>query len=130
MRRLLLDTHTALWALTAPDTLTPSVRDAITDPRNDVYVSAVTVWEVEIKRAIGKLRAPAGFANECVVRGFDPLPIDLTHAELAGTLPLHHNDPFDRMLVAQAISEQLEVVSDDRAFHAYGVNVVQASRKS
>lgn len=126
MRQLLLDTHVALWAFASPNLLTPDVRAAITDPRNTVMVSAISVWEVEIKRALGKLDAPAGFAAQCVERGFDPLDITFRHAEVAGALPPHHSDPFDRMLIAQAIAENLELVTKDRAMSAYEVRLVAA----
>lgn len=126
MRHLLLDTHVALWAFASPEVLRPEVRRAITDPRNTVMVSATSVWEVEIKRALGKLDAPEGFAALCVERGFDPLNITYRHAEVAGALPPHHSDPFDRMLIAQAIAEDLELVTKDRAMSAYDVRVVAA----
>ncbi len=124
---LLLDTHVVLWALVQPDRLRDDVRVLITDPAHAVHVSAATVWEVEIKRAVGKLSAPDGFAAECADRGFDGLPIDLVHAERAGRLPPHHSDPFDRMLIAQAIEDDLVLVSDDRAFDAYDVRAIAAS---
>jgi PIN domain nuclease of toxin-antitoxin system len=124
---LLLDTHVALWALSQPDRLAHDVQALLSDSSHSVYVSAATVWEVEIKRAIGKLSAPDGFAAECTDRGFDPLVIDLVHAERAGRLPLHHSDPFDRMLIAQAIEDDLLLVSDDRAFDAYDVRAIPAS---
>ncbi len=124
---LLLDTHVALWALSSPEWIAPEVREMLSDPAHAVHVSAATVWEVEIKRAIGKLSAPDGFAGECLDRGFDPLPIDLAHAERAGRLPPHHADPFDRMLIAQAFEEDLVLVSDDRALAAYGVRTMAAS---
>jgi len=127
MRQLLLDTHTALWALSAPDRLDPVIRDAIEDPRNVVAVSAASVWEVEIKRVLGKLTAPTGFGATCVERGFDPLSISFEHAEVAACLPPHHADPFDRILIAQAITEGLELVSDDRAFARYDVRLAPAT---
>ncbi len=123
----MLDTHTALWALSAPDRLDPIVRDAIANPRNVVAVSAVSVWEVEIKRALGKLIAPVGFGTTCIDRGFDELPISFEHAEAVGGLPLHHTDPFDRMLVAQAIAEGMELVSDDRVLALYDIRLVPAT---
>lgn len=126
---LLLDTHVALWALSSPDRLAPEVRELLADPAHAAHVSAATVWEVEIKRAIGKLSAPDGFAAECLDRGFDPLPIDLAHAERAGRLPRHHADPFDRMLIAQAIEEDLILVSDDQALGAYDVPTMAATRR-
>ena len=126
MRRLLLDTHVALWALSAPTALKPAVRRLLEDPRTTVNVSAVSIWEVEIKRALGKLEAPKGFAATCIDRGFDPLPITFDHAELAGGLPLHHADPFDRMLIAQAMSEELELVTQDPVFERYDVRLLAA----
>ena len=126
MRQLLLDTHIALWAFASPKLLKPEIRAAIADPRNTVVVSAISVWEVEIKRALGKLDAPEGFAALCIERGFDALDITFRHAEVAGALPPHHSDPFDRMLIAQAIAEDLELVTKDRAMSAYDVRVVAA----
>ncbi|MBI4882610.1 MAG: type II toxin-antitoxin system VapC family toxin [Actinobacteria bacterium] len=126
MRQLLLDTHVALWALSAPDTLTRRVRTFIEDPRTTVLVSAASVWEVEIKRALGKLTAPAGFAGECRKHGFDPLDITFQHAEAASGLPQHHADPFDRMLIAQAITEGLDLVTSDSIFKSYDVRLLAA----
>jgi PIN domain nuclease of toxin-antitoxin system len=122
---LLLDTHVALWALSDPSsTLGPVTMDALRDPRNVVAVSAATVWEIEIKRALGKLDAPDGFARECIERGFDELEITFDHAETAARLPPHHSDPFDRMLIGQAIVEGCQLISTDRTFAAYGVPVL------
>ena len=126
MRQLLLDTHIALWAFASPKLLKPEIRAAIADPRNTVVVSAISVWEVEIKRALGRLDAPEGFAALCIERGFDALDITFRHAEVASALPPHHSDPFDRMLIAQAIAEDLELVTKDRAMSAYDVRVVAA----
>lgn len=126
MRQLLLDTHIALWAFASPKLLKPEIRAAIADPRNTVVVSAISVWEVEIKRALGKIDAPEGFAALCIERGFDALDITFRHAEVASALPPHHSDPFDRMLIAQAIAEDLELVTKDRAMSAYDVRVVAA----
>jgi PIN domain nuclease of toxin-antitoxin system len=125
VRSLLLDTHVVLWAFSEPARLSASVREAIADPRNVVVVSSATVWEVEIKRAIGKLNAPAGFGRECTERGFDPLDITFAHAEAAAALPPIHADPFDRMLAAQATIEHLELVTADSVFERYGLRVVR-----
>jgi len=124
VRQLLLDTHVVLWAFASPERLSATVRRAVEDPRNTVLVSAATVWEVEIKRALGKLDAPAGFAAHCLERGFEPLDITFDHAETAGGLPPHHADPFDRMLIAQALTDDLELVSKDSVFASYGVRLV------
>ena len=119
---LLLDTHVALWALAGgASRIGPVTFAVLSDPRNVVAVSPVSVWEVEIKRSIGKLDAPDGFARECVDRGFDELPITFDHAQAAGQLPLHHADPFDRMLIGQATVEDYRIVTADRAFEAYGI---------
>ena len=123
---LLLDTHVVLWAFADPDRLRPEVRAALIEPRNVVAVSAISIWEIEIKRALGKLTAPDGVASLCVERGFDELPVRFEHAELAGMLPRHHDDPFDRMLIAQAMAEGLDVVTADRVFEQYGVRTLAA----
>lgn len=99
---LLLDAHAALWWLADDATLDRKARAAVADPQNDVLVSAATVWEIAIKRAIGKLAAPPGFVTAVEQAGMDVLPITGADAELAGGLPPHHRDPFDRMLIAQA----------------------------
>lgn len=124
MTTLLLDTHVVLWAFADPDRLSADVRSRITDPRHTVHVSAATIWEVEIKRALGKLRAPDGLHALCVERGFDPLDISLDHAVVAGSLPPHHADPFDRMLIAQAMVQRATVVTADAAFARYEVDVL------
>ncbi|HRB05459.1 MAG TPA: type II toxin-antitoxin system VapC family toxin [Ilumatobacteraceae bacterium] len=127
MRQLLLDTHVALWAFASPELLRPEVRSALTDPLNTVMVSAISIWEVEIKRALGTLDAPQGFAALCIDRGFDALDVSFRHAEVAGALPPHHGDPFDRMLVAQAMTEGFELVTTDPAMSAYDVRLVAAT---
>jgi PIN domain nuclease of toxin-antitoxin system len=93
------------------------------DPSSDVLLSAAVVWEVAIKRAAGKLRVPDGFTRLVLDAGVDGLPIAIEHAEAAGALPLHHRDPFDRMLVAQAQIEGAAIVSADPALRAYDVRV-------
>ena len=123
---LLLDAHTALWWLADDGTLGQAARSAIADPSNDVLISAASIWEVEIKRALGKLDAPAGFVDAIAEAGFDILPITGRDAERAGGLPPHHRDPFDRMLVAQAERLGAVVVSRDVAFIAYGIDLLSA----
>jgi PIN domain nuclease of toxin-antitoxin system len=121
---LLLDTHVVLWAFSEPLRLSESARSAIVDPQNVVAVSAATIWEIEIKRALGKLDAPPGIAALCVEREFDQLPITSEHAELAANLPLHHSDPFDRMLIGQAIRGGYRIATVERAFAAYDVELL------
>lgn len=125
MKHLLLDTHVVLWAFAQPERLPAAVRAEITDPRNVVLVSAASIWEVEIKRALAKLRAPDGLHELCMERGFDSLDISFDHAVRAGSLPAHHADPFDRMLVAQSLVEGVAMVTADPVFERYGVDVVR-----
>lgn len=124
--RLLLDTHVVLWWLAADAGLAAPVRAAIADPANEVAVSAASVWEVAIKAALGKLRAPHGLLDELERHRFSQLPVTGEHALRAGALPRHHDDPFDRMLVAQAEIEDMCVVTRDPAFAAYGVPLLAA----
>ena len=124
MPRLLLDTHVLLWALEDSQALSVDARRSIADTRNEVFVSAVSIWEMEIKRSLGKLRAPDNLADTVQEAGFAALPITLAHAEQAGMLPPHHRDPFDRMLVAQALAEGLVVVTDDALIPKYGVRTM------
>ena len=126
MQRLLLDTQALLLALADDPNLTPSARSAIADPANDVFVSAVSIWEIAIKRALGKLKAPGGIANLVEESGFQELVVTSFHAEQAGSLPMHHRDPFDRMLVAQAQAEGLSIVTSDRRIPLYGVRTLKA----
>jgi PIN domain nuclease of toxin-antitoxin system len=124
---LLLDTHVVLLAFGDLGRLGPATRAALVDRRTYVAVSSATMWEVEIKRAIGKLRAPADMAERCSARGYDELAVTWAHARRAGRLERHHDDPFDRMLVAQALEEQLTVVTVDQRFAAYDVAVMSAA---
>jgi len=123
---LLLDAHAVLWWLADDRALDPAARSAIADPTNDVLVSAASIWEIEIKRALGKLDAPADLVAAVEEAGFDVLPITGEDAARAGTLPPHHRDPFDRMLIAQADRVGAIVVSRDAAFMAYGLDVLEA----
>lgn len=120
--RLLLDTHVLLWALLNDPRLTPAQREAI--DAGELYISAATVWEVGIKRAIGKLSVPEDLFDIAVDAGCRPLPISWTHAEAAAALPMHHADPFDRMLIAQARCEGLRLASSDAKMAAYDIELV------
>jgi len=124
--RLLLDTHVLLWALTDDPSLSAAARAAIVDGRNRVVVSAVSAWEITIKRSLGKLRAPADLAEEVAAHRFTPLAVSLEHALAVGALPDLHRDPFDRLLVAQAGVEGLTIVTRDRAIARYDVDVLGA----
>lgn len=120
--RLLLDTHVLLWAVLNDPRLTEAQADAIT--QGELYLSSASVWEIGIKRAIGKLDVPETLFEVAVDAGCKPLPISWTHAEAAAALPRHHADPFDRMLVAQAQCEGLALVSSDNKLAAYDVALI------
>lgn len=126
MRRLLLDTHVLLWWLADEEALGKKARIAIGDANNDVYVSAVSIWEIAIKRVLGKLEAPSAMVNVVEEEQFTGLPVSLHHAEQVGNLPSIHRDPFDRMLIAQAQSEGLVIVTADTHIFEYGVNCLSA----
>ena len=128
MLRLLLDTQALVWALGNHPRLGPGTRDAITDPDNDAYVSAASVWEIAIKQALGKLRAPQDLTGRIEQDGFKGLPITLFHTEHAGGLTPIHRDPFDRMLVAQAQVKGLTIVTSDSIIPRYGVQTIPAGR--
>ena len=121
--RLLLDTHALLWWL-ADDGLTDQARDAVADQANLVMVSAVSAWEISIKKALGKLTAPDDLEQQMDEGGFAPLPITIRHGIAAGELPRHHDDPFDRMLIAQAVAEGLTVVTHDKRFTDYDIAIL------
>jgi PIN domain nuclease of toxin-antitoxin system len=124
--RLLLDAHALLWWLADDPSLDRNARDLIADPTNEVIVSAVTIWEIAIKRAIGKLSAPDGLAAVLERSGFIEAPVTAADAERAGGLEAIHRDPFDRMLVAQAGRLRAVVVTRDPVFVRYGTETVPA----
>ena len=123
---LLVDAHALLWWLDDRSTLAAAARAAIVDPANDVLVSAATCWELGIKRALGKLMMTSDIPGAIEQAGFSGLPITLEDATAAAALPLHHRDPFDRMLIAQALRLDAVIVSRDRAFAAYDAHVLPA----
>jgi PIN domain nuclease of toxin-antitoxin system len=124
---LLLDTHAFLWWLADDRRLSSAARSAVASSTSVVYVSAASIWEIAIKASIGKLRLATedrarlgGLVAEC---GFREIAVTAAHAAGVLDLPLHHADPFDRILVAQALAEGLTIVTGDPAFSAYGVSV-------
>jgi PIN domain nuclease of toxin-antitoxin system len=123
--RLLLDTHVLLWWAQDSDDLSDDLKERI-DTELEVYVSAATLWELSIKAAAGKIELPGDLADWADQSGLRALPIDTTHAVLAGLLPMIHRDPFDRMLVAQAMAEKLTLVTRDRFIQKYDVQVLEA----
>jgi PIN domain nuclease of toxin-antitoxin system len=124
--RLLLDTSTLLWWLDGDTKLGATARAAIADPDNEVFVSSASAWEISVKRASGRLDAPFDIAGALERNYFIELPIEVAHAITAGELPQHHKDPFDRMLVAQAQTEDLALVADDAEIAKYDVELLDA----
>jgi PIN domain nuclease of toxin-antitoxin system len=121
--RLLLDTNVFLWWQADDRRLSEGARAAIASAEV-VFVSAATAWEAAIKAALGRLAYPDTIEAGVEASGFEKLGITLAHAEQAGALPRHHSDPFDRMLVAQALAEGLTLVTNDRILRRYGVSIL------
>lgn len=123
--RLLLDTHTLLWWLTESALLPSSARKLISDRSNEILVSAVSAWEIATKVRLGRLPNAVELSQDFVGyierEGFQELPVSIEHAIRAGLLPGFHKDPFDRMLVAQSLAENISIVSNDEKFDAYHV---------
>ena len=127
---LLLDTHAAIWWLDDSNRLGSKARKALVEPKNTAWISAVSVWEISIKMSLGKLELreePEIGIISMLDQGFRPLPIVLRHAFALRHLPLHHNDPFDRLLIAQAQSEEFSLLSADPWMLAYDVRTIDAS---
>lgn len=122
--RALLDTHVVLWALAQDARLSPSARTLVESLEHDLIVSAVSAWEVAVKAALGKLEAPTKFEAAIVDAGFAIRTIGLAECEVLRTLPALHRDPFDRMLVAQAMTDGLPIVTKDAAIAAYPVQTI------
>jgi len=122
--RVLLDTHALLWALADSPRLSRRAREVIEDAEHEVLVSAVSGWEIAIKRAQGRLDAPTDLLEAIRDAGFRERPIRLADARHLATLPPHHRDPFDRMLVAQALADGVPLVSCDRALAPYPIQVL------
>lgn len=118
---LLVDTHIVLWWLAGDDRLSNHAREVIAAPQNTLFVSAASVWELRIKEAIGKLVLPTDFSDVLADEPFDPLPVSIVHAHAVAALPLHHRDPFDRILIAQAQVEGFKILTHDAAFKRYEV---------
>jgi PIN domain nuclease of toxin-antitoxin system len=121
---LLVDSHTLLWWRGEHRRLSARAHEAMENPDVPLFFSAASIWEIAIKRAKGKLDIPDDLLDTMEQRGFVELPVLSRHAIIAGALPPHHRDPFDRMIVAQAQSEGLTVVTRDERIAAYGVPVL------
>lgn len=125
MKRLLLDTNVAVWLLLGDrDSVSDAARKALSDEQNAISLSAVSVWEIAIKRSVGKLQVESGWGRALTRLDFDPMPVTSEHAERVEQLPWHHRDPFDRLLIAQAQYEDHALVSADARMTAYDVEVV------
>jgi PIN domain nuclease of toxin-antitoxin system len=123
--KLLLDTHVLLSLLFADGRITPRAHEAMERPDSQLIVSAVSVWEIAIKRSSGKLDAPDDIIDRIEESGAELLAITARHAHAVGALPCHHRDPFDRLLIAQAQLEGCAIVTSDAAFSAYDLPVVR-----
>ena len=122
--KLLLDTHAAVWYLTADPRLGADARSAIESQSNQTLLSAVVVWEIAIKRALGKLPIDERYLSMLLAHGAEPLSISLDHARGVENLPRHHADPFGRLLVAQAQAERATIVTQEPRIGAYAVPVL------
>jgi PIN domain nuclease of toxin-antitoxin system len=125
VRGLLVDTNVIVWLLLGDRSrVSEGARVALEDERNRVAVSAATVWEIAVKRSVGKLTIEDGWSRALARLGFDALPVTSIHAEAVEQLPWHHRDPFDRLLVAQARHERLTLVTRDPVVRRYPVDTL------
>ena len=124
--KLLLDTHVLLWWLNNDRSLSKEAIQVISKSTNLVFVSAATAWEISIKKALGKLQAPDDLENALLASSFHALPVTIPHALLAGQLPPHHDDPFDRLLISQAKIEGLTLVTRDKKQLLYEIQTLVA----
>lgn len=125
--KMLLDTHVFLWLRSAPKRLSPEVLSAYQDPSNRIYLSIVSVLEMQIKHQIGKLKLDVSLKDlveeQCDANALEILPLRLDHIFGLQNVPLHHKDPFDRLLIVQSQVEDIRLVSSDRLFNQYDVNL-------
>ena len=124
--KLLVDSHVMVWWLAQPERLSREAVEALTDGNNEAYFSAASVWELGLKMARGKLKMPSGFVELLRTDGFVPLPVTVAHAEAALSLPALHADPFDRLLIGQAVAERLVFVTHDEVLWSYPVTSLRA----
>jgi PIN domain nuclease of toxin-antitoxin system len=124
--RLLLDTNALIWSLTAPHRLSSRAAEAIQAETNEVYVSAISAWEIAMKRSHNRLEVPEDLEAQLDEKRFRRLPVEMRHSHAIEFLPHHHGDPFDRMLVAQAQVEGLTIVTSDREMRRYQVALLPA----
>jgi PIN domain nuclease of toxin-antitoxin system len=123
--RLLLDAHAFLWFLEGSEQLSAPARGVIEDPANEILVSVATLWEIAIKHSLGRLELQKPFAElipeQLTTNGFELLPVELSHISKVAALPFHHRDPFDRLIIAQALVEEMPIVGRDAEFDRYAV---------
>ena len=124
--KLLVDSKAFIWAYVKPTELSAAAQLAFRDPANERFISMAALWEIAIKASTGKLSMPAGPSQAIADLALTVLPISLPHVERIPSLPFHHRNPFDRMMIAQAMEEGLTIVTRDRIFSAYGVPVLTA----
>lgn len=125
MSGLLLDTNVVIWLLLGDrNAVTAEAAEALEDGANELFVSAVSVWEIAIKRSLGRLEIDPHWYETLIKLDFEPLLLNLDHARRVEQLPWYHRDPFDRILISQALVEGLSLVSSDTEFRKYGVNLV------
>jgi PIN domain nuclease of toxin-antitoxin system len=120
-RTLLLDTHALLWWLSGDERLSGELRESLEDPGNTVLASSVSAWEISIKKKLGKLESPPDLLAAVEASGLRWIAIEPAEAYAAGQLPMHHRDPFDRLLIAQATARSAELVSRDGQLDRYGI---------
>ena len=124
--KVLLDTHTLLLWLAGDETLSTKALHVIASPKTTVYVSAASAWEIAVKKALGKLQAPDDLVAALFANRFQNLPVTIEHALYAGSLPRYHDNPFDRMLVAQALMEKLTIITRGKSIPAYNPAILSA----
>ncbi|HVH81730.1 MAG TPA: type II toxin-antitoxin system VapC family toxin [Stellaceae bacterium] len=122
--RLLLDTHAFLWWRDESPRLPAPIGERISDPENDILISIVSLWEITVKRGLGKLRFDEDFEEVMAQEGFSLLTVSYAHLRALGSLPRLHRDPFDRLLIAQAIADNLPMATNDRDMTRYAVKTV------
>lgn len=122
--RLLIDSHVFLWWSEMAPALSPAIRGAISDPANEVFISIAALWELVIKTSSGKLTLPDDLETMVATQRFSILAISFAHLRRNATLPWHHRDPFDRIMIAQGLAEGIPIATADRRFSAYGVQIV------
>lgn len=123
--RVLLDSQVMVWWMGKPDRISRETLQIITDPRNPVYISAASVWELGIKVANGNLTLPEKYLESLMNDGFATLDVTMRHAQVSADLPMIHSDPFDRVIIAQARSDDLVLISADRHIRRYNIKVIE-----